>query len=1382
MMLRSLFVAFFLCTVCPCNILAETVAPRIAAGANHTVVLLSDGTLKAWGSNLFGQLGDGTNTSSNTPVTITGLGGTVLAVAAGGNHTLALMSDGTVKAWGSNLFGQLGDGTNTSSNTPVTVTGLVGTAIAVAAGANHSVVLMSDGSLKTWGSNLAGQLGTGDTASSSTPNSVSDLLGKTVISVAAGADHTLALIDDGSVTAWGSNLSGQIGDGATTGSRTPIAITGLGGTAVAVSAGDTHSIALMADGSVKGWGGNLSGQLGSGTTSNSKTPVAATGLYKTIIAVSAGGGHTIALMTDGTVMAWGGNLSGQLGNGTTVNSSLPVAVNGLGATAVALSAGSSHSVAIMADGTVKGWGSNQFGQLGNGGGTVLTPVVALVNLLPVPVPLHDITATVTGGNGTVTCTPSASHGTNANCAIMPAAGYKLANFTDNGINTRATVSGNTYLILNVVANHDIAATFSLNPPLLPVKIDVSGRVLDARDVPVDGATVSFSGISDTLRTNPHGYFCSTLFSGSYLMSITKEGVILKEKNITVSPDNGPVNLGDIKIEDYLQPEVWPPKITLASYGGLASAAITQYISERQDYTPYIAVFEPFGNYLNASKTFKFVESDRIKFDENGIPKVKYGTEYYYNPVTVSHHALYVHGCYLNGTRSLNDFLLVADKLIDMQGADGAMRYDFPFLYYVTGKTYNPGWVSGMAQGLVMSVFARAYKLTGLEKYLNAGKLALDFLCVPISNGGVYTTLQDLHPSLVDYISFEEYTATPATYTLNGFMFTLLGLYSWWQVDPSDNSGSHKVANYYFLKGITTIEKTLSYYDLGGVSNYDLSYINYGIEPHFSSYHKVHIYLLHALSSVTGSSILKGYENLWATNVLSGPPPIALNNSFASPTSAGLAVTFTAAICVAGNYEYKYLLGAPGSALTVVRNYSTVPAWTWTTTGLAPGSYQVVVHARKVGSTASYETYKTINFVLMEPTNSVALTPAPASPAATGTPVTFTAAANGGSGSYQYKFLLKAPGGALQTVQDYSTTATWTWTTADLAPGSYQVVVYARNVGSTKSYETFNSINSYLLTIPPASSVTLTPALASPSVTGTPVTFTAVASGGSGSYQYKFLLKAPGGSLQTVRDYSTETTWTWTTADLAPGSYQVVVYARNVGSTKSYETFNSINSYLLTITPAASVTLTPAPATPAIVGTPITFTASASGGSGSYQYKFLLKAPGGALQTVQDYSATAIWTWMTADLAPGSYQVVVYARNVGSTMSYEAFRSINSDLLADPPAASVTLTPAPASPSVTGTPVTFTAVASGGSGSYQYKFLLKAPGGSLQTVRDYSATATWTWTTTGLAPGSYQVVVHARNVGSTRSYETFNSVNAYLLTEPPATSATLTPTQASSDRQ
>jgi hypothetical protein len=295
--------------------------------------------------------------------------------------------------------------------------------------------------------------------------------------------------------------------------------------------------------------------------------------------------------------------------------------------------------------------------------------------------------------------------------------------------------------------------------------------------------------------------------------------------------------------------------------------------------------------------------------------------------------------------------------------------------------------------------------------------------------------------------------------------------------------------------------------------------------------------------------------------------------------------------------------------------------------------------------------------------------------------------------------------------------------------------------------------------PPASAVTLTPSPASPGTIGATVTFSAAASGGSGSYQYKFLLRLPDGTLNTVRDYSATATWTWNTTGLAAGTYQVVVHARSVGSTKSYETYQSLSYGLAT--PASAVTLTPSVASPATIGASVTFNAAASGGSGNYQYKFLLRAPGGALNIVRDYSTTANWSWNTSGLAVGTYQVVVYARNVGSTKSYETYRSLSYGLAT--PASAVTLTPNVASPAKIGTMVTFNSVASGGSGSYQYMFLLRAPGGALNLVRDYSATASWSWNTAGLvAAGTYQVVVYARNVGSTKSYETYKSLS-YSLT-------------------
>jgi alpha-tubulin suppressor-like RCC1 family protein len=326
----------------------------------------------AWGQNDAGQLGDGTTTDRSHPVSVTGLS-PVVAVAGGQGHSVAVRSDGTVWAWGGNaFFGALGNGGNTNSSTPVQVidvpgsplTGIVTVAAGHWPGGHHTLALRGDGTVWAWGGNGSGQLGDGTTTNRNTAVPVSGLTD--VVAIAAGSGHSLAVLSDGTVWAWGSNSAGELGDGTTTGRTTPVRVSGLTGV-VAVTAGSGgHSLALLSDGTVWGWGANYAGQLGNGTSSPSATttPGQVSGLTGAV-GIAAGRDHSLALLSDGTVWAWGGNGFGQLGDGSTTDRHDPVAVSGL-PRAMAVSAGSLFTVALGADGTVWAWGENGTGQLGDG--------------------------------------------------------------------------------------------------------------------------------------------------------------------------------------------------------------------------------------------------------------------------------------------------------------------------------------------------------------------------------------------------------------------------------------------------------------------------------------------------------------------------------------------------------------------------------------------------------------------------------------------------------------------------------------------------------------------------------------------------------------------------------------------------------------------------------------------------------------------------------------------------------------------------------------------------------------------------------------------------------------------------------------------------------
>ncbi|MBN1608163.1 MAG: hypothetical protein JW940_16135 [Polyangiaceae bacterium] len=402
--------------------------------AFHTCALFDSGSVKCWGRNPSGELGLGDTDDRGDepdemgealPPVDLGTGRTAVAIAVGEIHSCAILDNHEAKCWGGNWAGELGIGERgdrgdepdeMADALPTADLGPGRTVLAIASGGRHTCAILDDESVKCWGYNHTGQLGLGDVLSRGdgvrtegsdvVESDMGDALptvdlgtGRTVLDISVGADHTCAILDDQSVKCWGGNDVGQLGVGTTNyfgdegrwqdemdemGDYLPTVDLGPSRAPLALSTGTKHSCALFDDNTVKCWGGNSSGQLGLGDSDNrgfdpdemgDALPAVDLGTGRTALAVSAGGSHTCALLDDHSVKCWGGNEYGQLGLGDTdsrgddpgeMGDHLPAVQLGSGRTVQAITAGWRHTCALLDDNSIKCWGEGASGNLGLG--------------------------------------------------------------------------------------------------------------------------------------------------------------------------------------------------------------------------------------------------------------------------------------------------------------------------------------------------------------------------------------------------------------------------------------------------------------------------------------------------------------------------------------------------------------------------------------------------------------------------------------------------------------------------------------------------------------------------------------------------------------------------------------------------------------------------------------------------------------------------------------------------------------------------------------------------------------------------------------------------------------------------------------------------------
>lgn len=452
---------------------AGRIAVALASGEEHSCALLRNASVKCWGKGSFGRMGSGGTTDQPTPTLTSSLGngrtvglserdldsdgilnifdavpytssatsspvwnvpgfqeGSIFSnttLSSGGLHSCAILDNGSVKCWGRGNRGQMGNNLSTENNPTPILTNNLGagrTAVSISSGGEHTCAILDNGSVICWGNGATNQMGTGEGGMTKYPPTLTSSLGdgRTAVALSAGRDHTCAILDNGSIVCWGADGDGQLGDGIRTNLGTPTQTTGLGAgrTAIAISAGEGHTCAILDNGSVLCWGRNGEGQLGNGAaTVDQVSPILTSSLGpgRTAVALGLGKEHTCALLDNGHVSCWGQGRNGQIGDGTTTTTYTPKTISNFGsgnpALAVAISSGDEHTCVILETGSVSCWGWNSHGQAGGSGSSP-----GLINFSggrkAIGLSLGKVNSCFVLDDGTIPCWGTNSHGERGN--------------------------------------------------------------------------------------------------------------------------------------------------------------------------------------------------------------------------------------------------------------------------------------------------------------------------------------------------------------------------------------------------------------------------------------------------------------------------------------------------------------------------------------------------------------------------------------------------------------------------------------------------------------------------------------------------------------------------------------------------------------------------------------------------------------------------------------------------------------------------------------------------------------------------------------------------------------------------------------------------------